>query len=77
MLLNILIEILLLNKYLNILNIFCSPSNVSWVHHPLVSNAHLTIIFHASLYCAFLFRMCISSLNPVCDLSQKGGGLSM
>src|SRR6218665_601162 len=29
-------------------------SNVRWVHHPLVSNAHLTIIIHASLSCAFL-----------------------
>src|SRR6218665_2159853 len=28
---------------------------MGWVHHPLVSNAHLTIIFHASV-CAFLFR---------------------
>src|SRR6218665_2217517 len=38
------------------------PSIVPWVHHPLVSNARLTIIFHASLSCAFLFSMNISSL---------------
>src|SRR6218665_1098619 len=38
------------------------PSNVPWVHHPLVSNAYLTIIFHASLSCTFLFRTYISSL---------------
>src|SRR6218665_1693009 len=35
---------------------------MGWVHHPLVSNAHLTIVFHASV-CAFLFRMYISSLH--------------
>src|SRR6218665_1200167 len=40
------------------------PCIVPWVHHPLVSNAHLTSIFHASLSCAFFFSMCmyISSL---------------
>ena len=38
-------------------------SNVPWVHHPLVSNSRLTIIFYASLFCAFLFRMYISSLH--------------
>jgi len=27
------------------------PSNVPWVHHPLVSNAHLTFIFHVSVLC--------------------------
>src|SRR6218665_2435944 len=39
------------------------PSIVPWVHHPLVSNARLTIIFHASLSCVFLFSMNISSLR--------------
>src|SRR6218665_1891520 len=39
------------------------PSNVPWVHHPLVSNAHLTFIFHVSLSCTFLFRMYISLLH--------------
>ena len=33
---------------------FHHPSIVPWVHHPLVSNAHLPIIFHASLSCALL-----------------------
>jgi len=39
------------------------PSNVPWVHHQLMSNAHLTLIFHASLSCAFFSRMYISSLH--------------
>jgi len=39
------------------------PSNVPWVYHPLVSNAHLTIIFHEFLPCAILFRMYINSLH--------------
>src|SRR6218665_1590792 len=39
------------------------PSIVPWVHHPLVSNARLTIIFHASPSCSFLFSMNISSLH--------------
>ena len=39
------------------------PSTLPWVHHQLVSNAHFatTCIVHASLSCAFLFRMYISS----------------
>src|SRR6218665_1069282 len=28
-----------------------------WDHHPLVFDAHLTTIFHASLSCSFLFRV--------------------
>ena len=43
--------------------ILIHPSNNSWIHHPLASNAHFTIIFHASLSCAFLIRMYISSLH--------------
>src|SRR6218665_2252438 len=39
------------------------PFKFPWVHHPSVYCAHLTIIFHASLSCAFLFRMNISSLH--------------
>src|SRR6218665_1610599 len=39
------------------------PFKFPWVHHPSVYCAHLTIIFHATLSCAFLFRMYISSLH--------------
>src|SRR6218665_3287601 len=42
---------------------YIHPSIVPWVHHPLVSNARLTIIFNAPLSCAFLFSMNISSLH--------------
>src|SRR6218665_2187070 len=46
----------------NCLILSIRPSIVPWVHHPLVSTAHLNFIFHASMSCAFLFRMYISSL---------------
>jgi len=42
--------------------LFINYSNPTPIHHPLVSSAHITIIFHTSLSCAFLFRIYISSL---------------
>jgi len=42
---------------------YIHPPNVPRVQHSLVSTAHLAIIFHVSLSCAFLFRLYISLLH--------------
>src|SRR6218665_2608432 len=47
--------------YIYIYTYIIHPFIVPWVHHPLVSSARVTIIFHTSLSCAFLFSINISS----------------